>query len=167
MLIKGLPTQPVNAAATVVALDFDKAPVVAPYRVYSATDGSFVLEPADASIKSAKYHDNEMFKRSNIDSWKAKSTAIYPLQVEQAGKYSVEVEVATDRLKEDANFVLSVGDVELPCSVTPTAGPKDWQKQSLGSIELPAGEIELKLQCKSIAKKGVVKIATVSLKHAE
>ena len=89
VFIKGLPTQPVNASATVLALDFEKAPVVAPYRVYAATDGSFKLEPADASIKSAKYHDNEMFKRSNIDSWKAKSTATYPLQVEQAGSYSV------------------------------------------------------------------------------
>ena len=167
VLIKGLPTQPINAAATVLALDFDKAPKVAPYRVYGATDGSFVLQPADASIKSAKYHDNEMFKRSNIDSWKAKSTATYPLQVEQAGTYSVEVEVATDRLKEDAKFVLSVGDTKLPCVITPTGGPKDWKKQSLGTIKLPAGKVELKLECKSIVKKGVVKIATVSLQNAE
>jgi len=167
VLIKGLPPKPKNDAVTaaiVVALDFSEEPVVAPYRVYGATDGSFLLEPADASIKSAKYHDNEMFKRSNIDSWKAKSSATYPLQVEKAGTYSVEIEVATDRMEEDAEYVVSVGGVEIPCVVTPTGGPKDWKKQVLGSIELPAGKVELKLECKSIAKKGVVKIAVVSLK---
>lgn len=169
-MIKGLPPKPNNAAATaatVIALDFAEAPVVAAYRVYGTADGSFVLEPADASTKAAKYHDNEMFRRANIDSWKAKSSATYPLQVAKAGKYSVQVEVATDRMKEDAKFVLSAGDVELPCSVTPTAGPKDWQKLSLGSIELPAGKVELQLQCKSIVAKGVVKVATVSLQPAE
>jgi len=169
-LIKGLPPKPTNPladAAAVVALDFDEAPVVAPYRVYSAADGSFNLEPADASVKAAKYHDNEMYKRSNIDSWKAESSATYPLQVEKAGKYSVEIEVATDRMKENAKYLVSIGDVELACVVTPTGGPKDWKDQALGSIELPEGQVELKLQCKSIVKKGVVKIAAISLKPAE
>jgi len=169
-LIVGLPPKPKNAAAdaaTVVALDFAETPVVAPFRVYSAINGSFVLEPADASVKAAKYHDNEMFSRSNIDSWKAKSTATYPLQVEKAGEYSVEIEVATKGLTEAANFVLSSGGVEQPCVVKPTGGPKKWKKQVLGSIELPAGKVELKLQCKSIVKKAVVKIATVSLQPVE
>ncbi len=169
-LIRGLPPRPKNAAAdaaTVIALDFDEAPVVAPYRVYSAADGAFKLEPADASVKAAKYHDNEMFQRSNIDSWKADSSATYPLQVEKAGDYSVEAEIATNRLTEDANFVLSAGGVEHPCVVKPTGGPKKWKQLSLGSIKLPEGKVELRLQCKSIVNKGVVKIATMSLKPAQ
>lgn len=169
-LIQGLPPKaknPLALAASVIALDFSEEPVVAPYRVYSAADGAFELQPADALVKAAKYHDNEMFKRSNIDSWKAKSSATYPLQVEKAGKYSVEIEVATDRMKEDAKYVLSVGDVKLPCVVTPTGGPKDWKKQVLGSIEIPSGKVELKLECNSIVKKGIVKIATVSLRPAQ
>ena len=167
VLLKGMPNEPVHAAASVLALDFGKTPVVAPYRVYAATDGSYLLEPADAAIKGAKYHDNEMFRRSNIDSWKVKSTATYPLQVETAGKYDVQIDVATDRLESDAQFVLRVGDVEQPISIGSTGGPKDWKNLSVGSIELPAGKVELQLTCKSIAKKGVVKVANISLRPAE
>ena len=90
-----------------------------------------------------------------------------PLQVEKAEKYSIEIEVATDRMKEDAEYAVSVGDVELPCVVKPTGGPKDWKKQVLGSIELPAGKVEFKLECKSIVKKGVVKISAIALKPVE
>ena len=167
VLITGLPAKPVNAAATVLAFDFDQAPDVAPYRVYAATDGSFMLEPADAMVKGAKYHDNEMFRRSNIDSWKAKSEATFPLQVEKAGSYQVEIEVATDRLKDDAEFVISVGDVEQPVAVKSTGDPKVYESISAGSIELPAGKVELELRCKSIVKKGIVKVASVTLKPAE
>ena len=164
VLVKGLPAEPVNVAATVVALDFDQSPAVAPYRVYAATDGSIELEPADAVVKGAKYHDNEMFRRSNIDSWKAQSTATFPLQVETAGKYEVQIDVATDKLKSDAEFVLSAGDVKLPFGIGASGGPKVWKNLSVGSFELPAGKVELQLRCKSIVKKGVVKVANMSLR---
>ena len=167
VLITGLPTEPVHPAATVLALDFEQAPVVAPYRVHAAIDGSFMLEPADALVKGAKYHDNEMFRRSNIDSWKAKSKATFPLQVEKAGRYEVQIEVATDRLKEDAEFVLSVKDFEQNFMIKSTGDPKEWESLSAGSIELPAGKVELQLRCKSIVKKGIVKVATMTLKPVQ
>lgn len=167
VLIAGLPTKPVNAAATVIAVDFEETPVVAPYRVYAATNGSFTLEPADAIVNKAKYHDNEMFKRSNIDSWKVNSNATFPLQVETAGKYEVQIEIATDRLESDAEFELSAGNANHTFKVGSNGNPKAWKAISAGSIELQGGKAELQLTCKSIVKKGVVKVATITLKPVE
>ena len=164
--IVGLATQPVNSAATVIALDFDEAPMVAPFRVYAATDGSFALEPTDAVLKNVKFHDNEMFSRSNIDSWKENSHAKFPLQVETAGKYEVLIEYGGAKLKPDAEFVLSAGGAELDFKVGPTGGPKRWKEVSAGELELPAGKTELQLTCKSIVKSGVVKVAKIRLKPA-
>ena len=164
--IVGLPTKPVNPTATVIALDFGEAPVVAPFRVYAATDGSFTLEPTDAVLKNAKFHDNEMFSRSNIDSWKENSHAKFPLQVETAGKYEVQIEYAGAELKPDTKFVLTAGDAELDFKVGRTGGPKQWKTISAGELKLPAGKTELQLTCKSIVKSGVVKVVKTSLKPA-
>ena len=162
----GLPTKPVHPAATVIALDFDQTPTVAPFRIHATTDGSFTLEPADATVKNAKYHDNKMFSRSNIDSWKANSKATFPLQVETAGKYEVQIELAAAKLNPKAEFMLSAGDAKHVFKVAATGGPKAWKKINVGSLDLSAGKVEFQLSCKSIAKKGVVKITAIALKPA-
>ncbi len=159
----GLPTKPVHPAATVIALDFNQTPTVAPFRIHAATDGSFTLEPTDATVKNAKYHDNEMFSRSNIDSWKANSKATFPLQVETAGKYEVQIELAAHKLAPGAEFIISAGDAKYPFKVPSTGGPKAWKKINAGSLDLPAGKIEFQLSCKSIAKKGVVKVVSITI----
>ena len=159
----GLPTKPVHPAATVIALDFNQTPTVAPFRIHAATDESFTLEPTDATVKNAKYHDNEMFSRSNIDSWKANSKATFPLQVETAGKYEVQIELAAHKLAPGAEFIISAGDAKYPFKVPSTGGPKAWKKINAGSLDLPAGKIEFQLSCKSIAKKGVVKVVSITI----
>ena len=168
--ITGLPVEPVHTAATVIALDFDQAPEVAPFRVYAAADGTFTLQPADASLKGgAKYHDNEMFNRSNIDSWKANSNARFPLQVETAGRYEVQVELAANNLQGPAEFEIAVGDAKRAFKVKPTGGKKNWKTISAGSLDLPAGPIEFQLACKSIAiaKGGLVRVVTITIQPVE
>ena len=167
ILITGLRAAPIHDAATVIALDFDQAPDVAPFRIYAANDGAFTLEPADASLKGVKYHDNEMFQRSHIDSWKANSNARFPLQVEAARTYEVQIELATNRLKSKADFVISVGDVEHSFKVGPTGGPKQWKTVSAGTLDFPAGPVEIQLSCKSIKGDAVIKVAKLILRPVE
>lgn len=167
ILITGLRAAPIHDAATVIALDFDQAPDVAPFRIYAANDGAFTLEPADASLKGVKYHDNEMFQRSHIDSWKANSNARFPLQVEATRTYEVQIELATNRLKSKADFVISVGDVEHSFKVGPTGGPKQWKTVSAGTLDFPAGPVEIQLSCKSIKGDAVIKVAKLILRPVE
>ena len=164
VLLAGLAADPVSTAATVVELHFAKEPQVAPFRIYAATDGSFALEPADATIKGARYHDNEMFSRSNIDSWKANSTATFPIQVETAGNYEVLVQVKTAKMTAKAEFVARLGEVELPFAIDANG---NWRPVGLGTIELSAGERQFQVRCKSIAKESMVKFATISLQPAK
>ena len=107
-----------------------------------------------------------MFSRSNIDSWKENSHAKFPLQVETAGKYEVQIEYAGAKLKPDTKFVLTAGGAELEFKIGRTGGPKKWKEVSVGELELPAGKTELRLTCKSIVKSGVVKVVKIRLKPA-
>ena len=125
------------------------------------------MEPTDAILKNAKYHDNEMFSRSNIDSWKKDSHAKFPLQVETAGMYEVQLEYAGAKLKPDAEYVLTAGGAEFDFKIGATGGPKKWKEVSVGKLELPAGKVELKLTCKSIVKSAVVKLVKIRLMPVE
>ncbi|TWU34572.1 Alpha-L-fucosidase [Novipirellula aureliae] len=164
VVLEGLPTQPVHDAATVIAIDFDQVPSVAPYRVHAATDGSFDLEPADATVKDAIYHDHEMHRRSCIDSWKANAEAQFPLQVEKSQSYAVQIEVAADKIKDNATFALSAGEAQRSFEVKSTGGGEVWKTLDAGSIELPSGPITLTLRCATIDEASILKLATITLK---
>lgn len=164
MIVKGLPKNPVHESATVIALDFSEKPEISPYRIHASTDGSFVLEPADAEIeKGVKYHDHSIARRSRLEHWLAGAWVTYPLYVEKASAYRVEIEVAADKLDDGDIFLLSVGDVQLPLELKSTGGPRAWNVLQCAPIELPAGEIRFELKCTERSGTGYAAFSTITL----
>jgi hypothetical protein len=154
----------VHNAATVIALDFSEQPEISPYRVHASTDGSFTLEPADAAIdKDVKYHDHSISRRSRLENWKAGASATYPLYVENASTYTVEIEVAAEKLDDRTIFFLSVGDEQVPLELKSTGGQRKWDVLRSNPIKLPAGEIMLQLGCTSKKGKAYIAFSTLTL----
>jgi len=162
--LQGLNADPIHAAATVLALDFSGQPDVAAFRVVPSEKGVFTLEAADAVVEGAKYHDHEMTRRSCLDSWTASGRAVYPLQVEKARKYKVEIELAAEQLNAGDKFVLRIGDVEVPLKLQSTGDANDWKVIQAGNIRLPAGANELELRCLSREGDSPISFARIVLK---
>lgn len=165
LFIQDLPGKPVHEAATVIVLDFDQKPETAPYRVHASTDGSFMLEPADAVVQSGvKYRDHGLGWRSRLEDWKAGGSVSYPLQVEKPGRYRIEIAAAIDQLIEGDAFVLSVGASQVQLQLEKTGGRKSWKTLKSGVIALPAGETSLQLLCESREGKSRIALSTLILK---
>jgi len=167
IIIKGLPIQSVHEAATVIALDFNQKPDAAPYRVYASTDGTFSLEPADAVVQGAKYHDHHLRRRSCLDSWEASGHAAYPLQVENARTYEVEIDVATDKLDEGDTFMFYAGNEKVPLTLKSTGGSDKWKVLEAAAIRLPAGATEFKLRCETRQGDAQISFSTITLKPVD
>lgn len=156
--------EPVHSAATVIVLDFDTKPDVAPYRVYASTDGSFTLEPADGLKRDGvKYYDNGLHRRSRLEGWKADGYAAYPLQVERPGRYRVVVAAGIEEPAHEGAFVLRAGKAEMELRLKPTGGMRKWKDLKCGTIDLPAGEVELELKCVEPEGQGGIALSTIML----
>jgi alpha-L-fucosidase len=165
IIIAGLPKEPVHEAATVIALDFEREPEVSPYRVHASNDGSLVLEPADATVApGAKFRDHGMFSRSCLEAWKKSGKASYPLQIDAAGRYSVEIVMAGKKPLDGVGFELCIGGRQWPVKLKDTGGLKEWETVSMDAIDLPAGEVTLELRCTAKSGKGDVVFSTITLR---
>ncbi len=165
MIIKGLPKSPIHSAATVIALDFSEKPTVAPYRVYSSTDGSFTLEPADAVVEGkVSFKDHGLGRRSRLEGWGEKGKASYLLQLEEAATYDLEISIAVNKLGASDSFFITVGDEKATIPLEKTGGNKKWKTISCGSIRLPKGATVLQLHCAEKMEKKPVALSTITLK---
>ena len=168
ILLSGLPEEPVHTAASVIVINTDQAPKVTTYRINASTNGTFILEPSDSTTKNGvKYSDHTINKRSQLNNWKKGGVATYPLRVDTASTYSIEIEAAINKLEAGNEFVLSVGKIKVPLTMEATGGKQNWKTLKAGSISLPSGEIELKLHCISRLGTDEIAISIIKLKPAE
>jgi len=168
ILLSGLPEEPVHTAASVIVINTDQAPKVSAYRINPSPNGSFTLEPSDSTTQNGvKYNDHTINKRSQLNNWKKAGVATYPLRVDTASTYSIEIEAAINQLEAGYEFVLSVGKIKVPLTLKTTGGKQSWKTLAAGSISLPSGEIELKLHCNSRQGSGEIAISTIKLKPTE
>jgi alpha-L-fucosidase len=168
LLLTGLPKEPVHPAATVIVINIDQAPKVNAYRINPSTDGSFTLEPSDSTTQNGvKYNDHSLRERSQLNNWKKGGVATYPLRVDTASTYSIEVEAAINDLEAGNKFVISVGKIKVPLTLETTGGKQSWKTLKAGSISLPLGEIDLELHCISRQDSGEIAISTIKLKPAK
>jgi len=165
ILLKGLPTQAIHETATVLALDFKDKPRVSPYRIYASADGSFSLEPEDAALRrGVRYDYQHLGHRSRLYRWiKDGAAASYPIRVEKAGTYSVEISAAAEGV-DGKSFTLSVGGGALALPLQATGGVREWKVFPSGSIRLPAGESTLTLACKGGDGNDNIAISTLVLR---
>ncbi len=140
IVITGLGADPVDADCTVVQLDVKGAPVVAPFRVRAADDGTIACSAADATVTgSIQYED----RFANLGWWRdLASTAAWPLHAEPAGAFDATIEyAASTECGGTVEWQVVVGDATVASGTAELPGRGGWGDFAtvpLGRIMLPA-----------------------------
>jgi hypothetical protein len=109
-----------------------------PAIVQAAADGKLVLSPATAEIYGSTIVLEP--QHGNLGWWSsADDHAVWTVNVPQSGRYVVDVEYACDADAAGHRLVVDGGKRPLAYRVTATAGWDDYQRATIGEIELEAG----------------------------
>jgi len=128
---------------TVIAVECDGAPA-ADLAIRPADDGSFLCNAARATVHgtTARVED----RGPNIGYWTdAKDWVSWEIKVPAAGTYEVSVTYACEPGAAGTTYEVSLGGEKLAGTVSPTASWDDFIAEPLGSVELGAGDQEVKV----------------------
>jgi putative heme-binding domain-containing protein len=141
--------KPADAAALVAYIRrnvplpaMKKFPGNAPRVVAPAADGKFTLTPFEAEIYGPTIVIEE--KHKNLGWWSsADDIVVWTINVPKAGTYSVSWTYACEPSAAGNRVVVEAAGKSLTHRVEKTSGWDDYQIQSLGDLELPAGQVRV------------------------
>lgn len=116
-----------------------------PRLVEADAAGSLVLTPSDAEVYGSTIIIEEQHK--NFGWWSsADDIVVWTINVPKAGLYSVSWTWACDPQAAGNSVAVEAAGKSLVRRVSKTAGWDDYQAETLGDIELPAGEVRFKVK---------------------
>jgi alpha-L-fucosidase len=161
-----LPEAAPDKIASVVVLEIEGKPEVAPYVTTQAADGSVNLAADDAVIhgKTARCQPGD--GRQNIGYWTDKNDSVsWSFQVKKPGKFDVEITFACDASTPDSEYVVTVADQTLQGKVESTGGWNKFVTRTLGTVDLSgAGRYTLSVKPTAMPHSAVMNLESVTLK---
>ncbi|MSR75333.1 MAG: carbohydrate-binding protein [Planctomycetes bacterium] len=151
-----------DALDTVVVLDCVGTVSVKRWHAAPAADGSVLLPAAEAELHGSLRHENS---GTSIGFWtNAKDTLSWPLRVEKAGRYSVEVELAVDPSHGGGEYAVALGVGRITAKPETTGAWNQWRTDVIGTLELSAGEHELTVSIVTKPHAAVMNVRRIVLK---
>lgn len=160
------------AEKSVIEVVFDSKPVLPPDcpRAVPAGDGSVMLQAYQASTFGEKLRFEPQWYKNTVGYWAVPTDyAIWNLTIDQPGTYSVAVLQGCGEGQggSDAVITLRTGDevkAELPFKTIDTGHFQNFRWHHLGTIDVSeAGEYELRIDAKRIAKVALFDVRTIHL----
>jgi putative membrane-bound dehydrogenase-like protein len=125
-------------------------------------DGTFVLQPTNAEIYGPTIVVEEKYR--NLGWWSsADDIVIWTINVPKPGTYTVRWNYACDPTAAGNRVVVDAAGKSLSHRVDKTGSWDDYQDQSIGELELPAGEVRITMKPASRPLPALADVKTVML----
>ena len=164
-----VPAEAPHKIASVVVLEIEGKPEVAPFVTVQAADGSVKLAAGEAIIHGEAIVCQTVDGLDNIACWtNPKEWIDWTFQVKKPGKFNVEVTLACEAGSKDSEYAVTVADQTVRGKVESTDGWYKFVDRTLpGVVELPkAGRYTLSVKATSMPNGAVMNLRTVTLKPA-
>jgi alpha-L-fucosidase len=159
----------IDPIATVVELDLAGEPRVARTNlaVPAAKDGSYHLDAGLAEVhgKTIQYDWQGVEREDYIGSWTNPGDYVtWTLNLAAPKKFRVEISYACPAGNEGSAYAAGVeGGASLRGVAQATKGDRDFRKESLGELTVPAGLVRFEVQVTKLAHGEAMNLHTVSL----
>ena len=152
-----------DADASVIVLDCKGTVSVLPWRATAGTDGSILMEAADATLKGPQIRLES--QPPHVGYWlDATATVSWPLETKSAGSFDVEVTYAAAPANGGGTFAVQAGSAAaLPHTTTLTKGWLDFRKDIIGTVTLLAGATELRVSITDKPREAVLNLRSIRL----
>jgi alpha-L-fucosidase len=162
-----LPANAPDKIDSVVVLDIDGKPEVAPFAVRQTAEGNVALAAGDANIHGGTARCQEIGGRDNIGFWTNKKDSVsWDFQTKTPGEFNVEITFACLPEAAGSEYDVTVADQTLHGKVESTG---DWSKfvtRALGKITLAeAGRHTLLVKPTAMPRSAVMNLQSVTLKR--
>jgi alpha-L-fucosidase len=148
-LLVTLPPDPVDDAASVVALELDGPVSLEPFVIRPDKHGAVTLGAESSEIET---RFEQRAKKENalghtfVTSWsRADDVPSWTFALPGAGKYQVDVSYGA-KGNAGKELVVSIDDAKVTGKVQDTGGEWIWKKTSLGTIDVAAGQHTLRVK---------------------
>jgi alpha-L-fucosidase len=123
-----------------------------------------VLDAESAVIDGKTLRVEWQDGKPNLAYWRvAEDSASWPIRVEKAGKYRVEMDYSCAAPSAGNAFVLTVGGAKLEGDVAATGGWKDFKTIGIGTVNVGAGDSEVKMAPRGAMKHGLMNLRAIRL----
>ncbi len=146
-IILDLPNQALDPISTVIALKVKGELDVERILPTQTAEGGIALTVDDANIHNPGYGGRLRIGRgsnfaSHLEGWTdSRSHVDWLVEIDRPGNFQIYADVAAG---EPSGFSLQAGTAkEKQLTVKPTGGPKLFQRQLIGTMELPEGESKI------------------------
>jgi hypothetical protein len=136
--------------------------------VMPAADGTLLLHARDVSVHGTTVRYEPAPNKNTVGYWSKKDDWIsWDFQIERPGKYIVTILQGCGSGSGGSEVQFAVGDQQLKVTVQDTGGFQNFVARTIGTIELPAGKLELTV--KPITKPGqaVMDLRSITLKPVQ
>ncbi len=173
-LVIAVPTEPVDAAATVVRLELAGDVEPMPFCVYPSADGTLTLTPHDATLEGPSIRVERVGVigdvTHNIGYWlDPAATASWPIGISggHEGDYGIEIELACADTAAGSRVRFEACGQSLDFTVPATGGWQSYRAVDVGRVTLPAGSHSVVLRALSKPGEAVVNVRQVRMVRAE
>jgi alpha-L-fucosidase len=150
VLIAGLPQDPPDDAASVIAIELDGRPQVERYVIRPNAKGVFHLGAESSEIETRfeqRAKKENLLGHVYITRWvRADDVPTWTINVPHAGQYHVSVTYGAGGNSEGTPFTISVGDAKVEGKVQRTARDLAFKNFSVGAVPLKAGEMTVQIR---------------------
>jgi len=147
-IVLRLPAEAPDEVASVIELDLDGAPVVAPFANRADAKGVIALGVESCEIET---EFEQRAKKENalghvfLTRWtREKDVAYWKLEAPKAGRYRVEASYSAT--KDGVPFTVEIGAAKLAAKSAKTGGEWVFKKTALGEVEVKAGASEVRVR---------------------
>jgi alpha-L-fucosidase len=155
--------------ASVIVLEIEGKPEIAPPVLTQAADGSVILSADEAVIHGKTAKCQTVDGHTNIGYWTDKNDWVsWDFQVKTPGKFDVEIALACDPGTPDSEYAITVAEQTLEGKVESTGGWNTFVTRTSGMVTLPkAGRYTLSVKPTAVPNSAVMNLESVTLKPAK
>ena len=164
-----LPAAAPDKIASVVVLEIDGKPNIAPLVATEAADGTITLASLNAVVHGKATQPDLVNLHVCISSWRENAWASLEFQTTTPGTFDVEITFACDNACAGSEYLLAVGEQTLPGKVEGTGGGwGNFVTKKLGSLHLvQPGRFTLSVKPKDMSRPMVMNLETITLRRVK
>ncbi len=133
-----------------------------------AADGTLLLHARDVSVHGTTVRYEPAPNKNTVGYWTKRDDWIsWDFQIERPGKYIVTILQGCGSGSGGSEVVFAVGDQQLKVTVQDTGGFQNFVARTIGTIELPAGKLELTVKPLTKPGQAVMDLRSVTLKPVQ
>lgn len=160
-----VPGQMPNPIDTVVVLQIDGEPDIAPIYIQQASNGSVELKAVDAIIEGDTAHYESGDGKDNIGSWtNADDTVSWSFAIRQPGTFRVAITYSCTSGAAGSQIAVAAADQTLKGKVRTTGQWTDFVTDELGTLDIAkAGKYTLTVKANTMPGYAVMNLKAVTL----